>query len=81
MSLYIESLLYDLFVAQGCRDAVGTAKRAADIYVKAKRDQTIWEMSKTMKPGEIALRYGLSTRQIAAIVQGQAKVSTSQGKK
>lgn len=71
MSQYLESLLCDVFRAQGASDPEGLAHKAAQELDIDKRDTRIYEMRAHHSEKETSERFGLTVRRIRQIVHDQ----------
>ena len=71
---YLESLLCDVFRAQGAADARGLAKRAAKDFDFDQRNKNIYELSATLEDILISERMGISLRRVQQIVKEQMEI-------
>ena len=71
MASYLETLLRDVFTAQGAVDAAGLAKRAAREFEQDQRDARIYELRAIMTQAEVAERFSISPIRVKQIVREQ----------
>lgn len=68
-NLFLETLLYDVFKAQGAADAAGLAHRAAKDFDMDQRDAEIFQLARGgMTALAISQRKGLSVRHVERII-------------
>lgn len=71
MASYLETLLRDVFTAQGAVDAAGLAERAAREFEQDQRDARIYELRAIMTQAEVAERFSISPIRVKQIVREQ----------
>jgi len=67
----IEQILRRVFEAQGAVDAAGLAKRAAQDFEFAERNEQIYKLRATMTEEEISHRFGVTRRRVQQIIREQ----------
>ena len=77
MSDAVYRLLLDVFKAQGLKNPDTAARRAADDFDQAKRNERIYEARGTMTEREVAERFGVSNQRVRQIVREQLLLKRS----
>ena len=73
-NLFLETLLHDVFKAQGAADAAGLAHRAAKDFDMDQRDAKVYELRATLTEKQVAERFGLSRIRVRQIVKEQMTI-------
>lgn len=74
---YLESMLKDVFAAQGAADAAGLARRAARDFDMDQRDAKVYELRATLTEKQVAERMGMSVQRVRQIVHVQMMLRRS----
>ena len=69
MTAYLETLLCDVFKAQGLKHPERAARRATEAFDIAKRNERIYEATKRSSHVEVAAQFHISERQVERIVR------------
>ena len=74
---HIETILRQVFEAEGAPDAAGLARRAARDFDLAERNEQIYQMRASMATSQIGQRFGMSARRVKQIVREQLAIRHS----